>query len=491
MKERQLSEDWHQYFLHTGSSGNAGVPDIVHHTVQEILAMLDQAEKPYSGVDPESLETMIANVDLDKGDTPLKDVISEAVSLIGKNSILVQHPHCIAHLHTPPLISSVAAETIIGILNQSMDSWDQASAATYVEQKVVDWVCSKFGFQDGGDGIFTSGGTQSNQMGLLLARDWIAHRISGHSIQKDGLPEYASKLRILCSKNSHFTVQKAAAWMGLGERAVIPVDVLPSGEMDVRQLEGVVEEAKSRDLIPFAVVGTAGTTDHGAIDNLVKIADCAERHDLWFHVDSAYGGALILSSHKERLDGIERASSISVDFHKLFYQTISCGAFLIRDKSHLRFLLHHCEYLNREHDTLPNLVDKSLATTRRFDALKVYITMQSVGPRTLGAMYDHLIQQTREVADLIRSHGAYELLAEPSLSTLLFRLKGDPAADPDSLNQRVRLEALTRGDAVLGETRVEGRTALKFTILNPCLSLSDFESLLEKIALLADELQSS
>ncbi|MFA0678776.1 aspartate aminotransferase family protein, partial [Vibrio sp. 10N.222.51.A6] len=158
----------------------------------------------------------------------------------------------------------------------------------------------------------------------------------------------------------------------------------------------------------------------GAIDDLEAIADIANQQDLWFHVDSAYGGALILSSHKARLKGIEKADSVSVDFHKLFFQTISCGAVLLKDKANFKYLLHHADYLNREHDELPNLVDKSIATTKRFDALKVFMTMQSVGPKQLGDMYDHLLEQTLEVADLIQKHDDFELLAEPSLSTVLF-----------------------------------------------------------------------
>jgi diaminobutyrate-2-oxoglutarate transaminase len=385
-------------------------------------------------------------------------------------------------------MSAVAAEAMIASLNQSMDSWDQASSATYVEQKVVDWLCEKYELGTQADGIFTSGGTQSNQMGLMLARDWVADKLSGHSIQKFGLPDYADKLRIICSKKSHFTVQKSASWMGLGEKAVLTVDAHNNGTMDVAQLDEVISEAKSQGLIPFAIVGTAGTTDHGAIDDLNVIADAAQKHQMWMHVDGAYGGALILSRHKERLAGIERADSVSVDFHKLFYQTISCGALLLKQKHNFKYLLHHADYLNREHDELPNLVDKSIATTKRFDALKVFMTMQNVGPDTLGAMYDHLLEQTQQVADLVRSDDNLELMAEPSLSTVLFRVANAQVADLDELNKVVRLEALTRGVAVLGETIVDGKTALKFTILNPCLTMADFESLLIKINKLAAEL---
>ncbi|ELA6599874.1 pyridoxal phosphate-dependent class III aminotransferase [Vibrio alginolyticus] len=485
--ETQPQDEWKKHFIHTGEMGSNEFASVMNHTTTAMKSVFEQVTAPYSGVDPKALEAAIHDVDLDNGNAPLKSVIDDAADLVAKNAIFTQHPDCIAHLHTPPLMPAIAAEAMIAALNQSMDSWDQASSATYVEQKVVNWLCDKYELGEKADGIFTSGGTQSNQMGLMLARDWIADKLSAHSIQKLGLPEYADKLRIVCSKKSHFTVQKSASWMGLGEKAVMTVDANADGTMDVTKLDEVLNQAKAEGLIPFAIVGTAGTTDHGAIDDLDFIADMAAKHDMWMHVDGAYGGALILSSQKTRLKGCERAHSISVDFHKLFYQTISCGALLVNDKSNFKFLLHHADYLNREHDELPNLVDKSIATTKRFDALKVFMTMQSVGPKALGDMYDHLLEQTLEVADMIRDNKHFELLAEPSLSTVLFRATHE-SADLDELNKTLRLEALTRGIAVLGETIVDDKTALKFTILNPCLTTADFESLLSKINTLAAEL---
>ncbi|ELP3328647.1 pyridoxal phosphate-dependent class III aminotransferase [Vibrio alginolyticus] len=485
--ETQPQDEWKKHFIHTGEMGSNEFASVMNHTTTAMKSVFEQVTAPYSGMDPKALEAAIHDVDLDNGNAPLKSVIDDAADLVAKNAIFTQHPDCIAHLHTPPLMPAIAAEAMIAALNQSMDSWDQASSATYVEQKVVNWLCDKYELGEKADGIFTSGGTQSNQMGLMLARDWIADKLSAHSIQKLGLPEYADKLRIVCSKKSHFTVQKSASWMGLGEKAVMTVDANADGTMDVTKLDEVLNQAKAEGLIPFAIVGTAGTTDHGAIDDLDFIADMAAKHDMWMHVDGAYGGALILSSQKTRLKGCERAHSISVDFHKLFYQTIGCGALLVNDKSNFKFLLHHADYLNREHDELPNLVDKSIATTKRFDALKVFMTMQSVGPKALGDMYDHLLEQTLEVADMIRDNKHFELLAEPSLSTVLFRATHE-SADLDELNKTLRLEALTRGIAVLGETIVDDKTALKFTILNPCLTTADFESLLSKINTLAAEL---
>lgn len=133
--------------------------------------------------------------------------------------------------------------------------------------------------------------------------------------------------------------------MGLGEKAVVTVDTHADGTMHIEALSKEISALKEQGLMPFALVATAGTTDHGAIDNIDAMAEVAREQNLWLHVDGAYGGALMLSSRKDRLKGIEKADSVSVDFHKLFYQTISCGSLLIKDKSNFKYLLHHADYL--------------------------------------------------------------------------------------------------------------------------------------------------
>ena len=504
MTNSKQHNDWSDVFVNIDPTAEPHYLNAISHTAQQLSTMITAIDAPYSGLEPAQLNELIKAMPIGKAPiAPLADIISNNVDLIGKNSIIVQHPHCIAHLHTPPLIPALAAETIISALNQSMDSWDQASSATYVEQKMTDWLCELFGYNleqsatsNGADGVFTSGGTQSNLMGLLLARDRVVEQISGESVQKDGLPSYAKKLRILCSQTSHFTVQKSASLMGLGERAVVTVATDKFGRLDINALTATIADLQSQDLIPFCVVGTAGTTDLGAIDDLQAIAAISEQHSMWFHVDGAYGGALILSSHKDRLAGIELADSISTDFHKLFFQPISCGALLIRDKHNFKYLLHHADYLNRETDELPNLVDKSIATTKRFDALKLLMSMQALGTDKFGAMYDHLISLTQDVAALVTATDKFELLAQPQLSTVLFRYNNlstnndvtiEHEEEISVINQRLRLDLLTAGQAVLGETKINGYTCLKLTILNPCLQLNDFQSLFTKIADFAAE----
>ena len=477
---------WLKHFIQIGGENNQSFEQASALTLDNINALFAQCDAPYSGMPPASLKDAIYSTDLAQVES-LEQVIKQTHQLIAKNSIMVQHPHCIAHLHTPPLISSVLAEFYIAALNQSMDSWDQASSATFLEQFIVDWLVQTYALGELADGVFTSGGTQSNLMGLLLARDCFAHKHSQHNIQQDGLPDYGHKMRIICSDKTHFTVQKSASLMGLGERAVVCVKSNLQGQMDCVDLQLTIDTLLAQDLLPIAVVATAGTTDHGAIDDLQTIVEIAQQAGLWCHVDGAYGGALMLSEkHKSRLQGIESADSVSVDFHKLFYQTISCGALLIKDKNNFNSLLYHADYLNREGDELPNLVDKSIATTKRFDALKMFMTLKSVGAETLGEMYDKLLELTEQVADSVKQNDNFELCCEPLLSTVLFRLsekyQGALTADEfNQLHQTLRLQLLTSGDAVIAETKVDGKLYLKFTLLNPCLTLTDFDSLFKKI----------
>lgn len=481
-----LTSPWHEHFLQIGKDNNRHFDKSAALTLTELNTLLSNCDMPYSGLPANELKDAIYASDLEQTKS-LDWVIKETNQLIAKNSIMVQHPHCIAHLHTPPLVASVIAEFYIATLNQSMDSWDQASSATFLEQFIIDWLVNTYQLGKQADGVFTSGGTQSNLMGLLLARDWFANKHSSHNIQQDGLPEYGQKMRIICSDKTHFTVQKSASLMGLGERAVVCVKTNQQGQMDITDLQMTIDALLAQNLCPFAVVATAGTTDHGAIDDINSIVNLCEQYQLWSHVDGAYGGALMLSEqHKTKLDGIQRADSISVDFHKLFYQTISCGALLIKNKAHFQSLLYHADYLNREGDELPNLVDKSIATTKRFDALKMYMTLKSVGAKTLGEMYDKLLELTAQVAALIKQNPHFELCCQPLLSTVLFRLSKQyqgalTLEEFNQLHQNLRLQLLSSGDAVIAETKVDGKLYLKFTLLNPCLTLSEFDSLFYKI----------
>jgi L-2,4-diaminobutyrate decarboxylase len=481
------------YFLAASEESQTAYREAIAAATEVAIAAFANRAQPYSGASPWQLAAELGKAEI-CGDSG--QFLPEILQNIGENAIahsaIVSHPRCIAHLHCPPLIPALAAEVLIAATNQSMDSWDQSPAATLVEQQLIGWLCGEFGYDAAGDGIFTSGGTQSNFMGMLLARDRYAKQHLNWSIQQQGLPPESAHFRILCSDAAHFTIRQACAHLGLGERAVVPVQSDRNYCISPTALEEKIRELKQQNLLPIALVGTVGTTDFGSIDPLGLLGEIARLHGLWFHVDAAYGGALVMSDrHCHKLAGIETADSIAVDFHKLFYQPISCGAFLLKDQGNFELMKLHADYLNpetNETEGIPDLVTKSVQTTRRFDALKLWISLQAVGRKAFGEMIDITLERATETAQAIAHTARLELANHPSLNAVVFRYLPQNTRRSNAINAQIRATLLQRGEAVLAQTRIAGETYLKFTLLNPRTQRSDIEDLLHKIQQLGAEL---
>jgi L-2,4-diaminobutyrate decarboxylase len=442
--------------------------------------------QPYSGRSPAVLAETVGNDFL-----PLRpnspEQIAEMLRTVVSNSIAVSSPHTAAHLHCPPLLAALTAEVVISALNQSMDSFDQAPIATVVEQKMIRWLATEAGLPPTAAGTFTTGGSQSNYMGLLLARDAFLLKHWDWAVQKSGLPPEARRMRILSSEAAHFTVEKSASQLGLGTDAVVRIDVDDQFRLKPSSLRSNLEVLKTQGLLPMAIVATAGTTDFGSIDPLPEIAAVARETKAWLHVDAAYGGALLFSAqHRSRLAGIENADSITIDFHKLFWQPIPCSAFLVRDARHFDTMRLYADYLNPEIDVeegIPNLVTTSLLTSRRFDALKLWISFQTLGREKLAAMIDHTMALANHAATVIRNSRDLELVCEPQLGTVVFRyVPSRPESNADRINREIPRKLFDRGVAVIGHTRVQGRHCLKLTCMNPATTEGEMEKLIELIS---------
>lgn len=489
------------FFLGNSADSLRAYSAAMSAAIEVLIKYFASQNQPYSGVSPAELATKLTEFDIcpETGEKFPKILIQVGEAIL-QNSVVVSHPTCIAHLHCPPLIPALAAEVLISATNQSMDSWDQSPAATLLEQEIVDWLCCLFGYDATADGIFTSGGTQSNFMGLLLARDAFARDRLNWSIQKLGLPKEANRFRILCSDVSHFTIRQSAALLGLGEQAVVTVETDADYRLCPVALERKLAELKQQELLPIAIAATVGTTDFGSIDPLPELAACAQEHGLWLHVDAAYGGALILSDrHQHKLAGIEAADSLVVDFHKLFYQPISCGAFLLKDRSNFDLIKLHAEYLNPETNEdfgFLDLVTKSVQTTRRFDGLKLFMSLQALGRQAFADMIDTTIELAGATAKLIAAESALELANYPTINSLVFRYcpqqippKVEPITWANKINNQIRLSLLQQGAAVIGQTQIANSTYLKFTLLNPRTTITDIQTLLNRIKQLGEELE--
>lgn len=493
----------HRKALLCNDAGSIAAYEAAMEQATNAVAAWLQNDKMYTGGSIKELRSAIAFQPAKEG-LGLQKSLERMVELFLNKSLKVHHPHSLAHLHCPTMVTSQIAEVLINATNQSMDSWDQSPAGSLMEVQLVDWLRQRVGYGPGQAGVFTSGGTQSNLMGVLLARDaciaknWKDDNGKPWSVQRNGIPNDAmQKVKVICSENAHFSVQKNMAMMGMGFQSVVTVPTNTNAQMDAEALEKTMAHLQSEGKIVACVVATAGTTDAGAIDPLKQIRKITDQYGAWMHIDAAWGGALILSNEfRSMLDGIELSDSITLDFHKHYFQSISCGAFLLKDEANFRFMHYEAEYLNSAYDEehgVPNLVSKSLQTTRRFDALKLWMTVEALGEELYGSMIDHGVKLTRDVAEYIKATDGLELLVEPQFASVLFRVVpvGYPAEFVDALNQNVADELFARGEANIGVTKVGQVQSLKMTTLSPVVTLENVKNLLDLVLSEADRIKDS
>ena len=443
--------------------------------------------KAYAGLSPEDLKKAVhvENLLPDNGEG-FDNVLDALKRQILPNFLRTSSTDYMAHLHSPALLESIAAELIIAAFNQSMDSWDQAPVATEVELEVIQKLCSLYGYDEKSDGVFTSGGSQSNISALLFARDWYCKNKLGYDVKKHGLPENYRKLRIYTSEISHFSMEKGAHLLGLGYDAVVKVPVDDKQKMDACALEKLIGQDLENGNLPFCVVATIGTTDYGSIDPMNEISSVCQKYGLWLHADAAYGSAVILSSkYAQRVAGFNLCDSITVDFHKMFLLPISCSAVLLKDASNFEALELHADYLNREEDEedgYTNLVGKSLQTTRRFDALKVWVSFKMRGKDGWGEIIDTCMENAAYLYSRLKDDAEFETVTEPEISSVVFRI-----ASTDDTNKRVRRALIHKHGVVIGQTVYNGKVFLKFTLLNPLVTHEKLDSLLELIKSIAKD----
>jgi len=256
--------------------------------------------------------------------------------------------------------------------------------------------------------------------------------------------------------------------------------------MDIALLKKYIKREEQLGNIPIGIVATAGTTDFGNVDPLEDIANIAAQYNIWMHVDAAYGCALLLSDkYRHLLNGIERADSVTIDYHKSFFQPISSSAFIVKNKKELLILKHHADYLNpkeMDEEEIPAQINKSITqSTRRFDALKLWFTLRMMGKEQLAEYTDTVIDLTKDVASMITEDADFELLSDSDLSVLVFRYVRPDHKDLNALNQHIKTKLFYSGEILVASTKVDGNFYLKFTFLNPITTTEDVHQILNKI----------
>lgn len=491
---------FNKWFLSTASNGVENYHTFMTEAVKVVSTHYRDLEKPYQHIEMEEIKNKIeAYVTFEEQGKSPDAVLASLQDLVMKHSLHISHPGAMAHLHCPPLIPALAAEVIITALNQSMDSWDQSPIATYIEDGVIGEVIKEIDYPKTASGVFTSGGTQSNYMALLLARNEYCAKNFLVNVSKQGLPIEAKKLRIFCSEKAHFTVQQSAAQLGLGMDSVVSIKTNENYEMYTEDLDKEIEKAKQQGYLPFAVVATIGTTDFGSIDPLGEISKLAEREGMWLHADAAYGGALLFSTtYRHLLSDLKKADSITMDFHKWFYQPVSCGAFFVKNSSMFEHIQLYADYLNPEEDQQLHLVDRSIQTTKRFDALKVWLTFQVVGKQEFANMIDYTIKTAKRTAAFLQNQLNIEVLNNPVMNAIVFRYqpkviyKDNPKQQllyENTLNQSIQQLLYEQGHLIMAKTKYRGKVYLKLTMLNPLSTFDETVKRLNEVMIIGQKLE--
>ncbi len=445
--------------------------------------------KFYSGESPIELraKTALLSMDSDKA-LSIDEALDEIKELYLDHAIGFHNPNYVAHLNCPVLLPAIVGDLMASSVNTAIETWDQSTSATLIEQKMIEWICMEIGLPSTSDGVFTSGGTQSNFMALLMARDNYAFKHYGLNLKENGWSDVVSKFRFFCSEKAHFSIKKNAALLGMGYDAVIPVTTDDRMKMDPNALVLAMEREKQSGNIPIAIIATAGTTDFGSFDPLGTIAKIASEYDIWFHIDGAYGGCYVLTdTHKEQLKGMESANSVTIDFHKTLFQPVCSSVFLVGNPDHFKYVSHYADYLNpMEHrdEECPNLIEKSIQTTRRFDALKLWFTLKMTGTKKIGAFLEKVHYLALDLYHAIKDDPCFEMVHKPELSTLVFRYKALDINEErihDTINLYIKNKLFKSGQASIASTKLNGKTYLKFTLLNPKSTIVDLLKIIQMI----------
>ena len=412
------------------------------------------------------------------------------------------HPRFFGYVSAPGTAVASVADLLASALNPNLPAWRSAPAPVELERLTIDWIKEALGCEPSADGLLMSGGSMANFTALAAAR----YRHCGEAVAADGAAAHHRPLRIYASTQAHHSTHKAAALLGIGRANVREVAVDDHFRMDVADLVRQVRQDRQAGADPFAVVATAGTVVTGAVDPLADIAAVVNEHGLWMHVDACYGGfACLAPSARQRFAGLAAADSIALDPHKWLYLPADCGCLIYRDPASARgaFALDadYTRVLQSEPAEAFAFWDYGPELSRRFRALKLWMTLAYAGARAIGEAIESNLDCARYLAELVEDGDEFELLAPVELSIFCFRYlppgaRGRSADAPrpadeeralDRLNERVMLAMQRAGSSYLSNASINSRFALRGCVLNYRTTRRDMETLLDDVRRAADE----
>ena len=398
------------------------------------------------------------------------------------------HPGFMGWVHGGGTPVGMLAEMLAAGLNANLGGRDHVPIE--VERQIVRWMQRIFGFPESATGLFVTGTSMANLIGVLIARDTEL----GFEVRCAGVAGSSQRLAAYTSVAAHGCIRKAMDISGTGSDALRLIPVDGRHRIDLNALERAIGEDRRAGITPFLVVGTAGTVDTGAIDNLDALAGICNRERLWFHVDGAYGALAILAPDlAPRLKGIERADSLAFDFHKWGQVPYDAGFILVRDGVlHRKTFAASAPYLRKELRGLaagaPWPCDYGPDLSRGFRALKTWFTLKVYGAAALGSVISRTCALARYLESRIAETPELELLAPVELNVVCFRYR---AEDAQRINPRIVIELQESGLVAPSTTIIDGRLAIRVAIVNHRTGRREIDILVEKTVALGRAMQAS
>ena len=467
------------------------IPMSLDFTPEEYRALLNQTseivlnwqkklmtDNTYQNPSPDTIRRLFEEpLPLDA--TPASHLLDQIDQQVWDNSNLNASPNYYGYITGGGNQTALLAEVLKNALNQNNLKWHSAPANSEIEKIVIKWINQFIGYPENAGGVLVSGGSVANFLNLAVMRK-IKCPID---VANEGMHQ-APKMTVYASSQGHSSIDKGMDMLGMGKNYLRKIDVDDNFQVSISEMENQIIRDKAEGLLPIGIVGMAGTTNSGAVDDLNGLADLAEKYDLWFVVDAAYGGpAAGTEISGELFRGLDRADSILINPHKWFYVPFEVACVIVKNKEHLRNTFSLVpDYLTAGSDDKEDLMDFNLQLTKDFKALKVWMTIKTYGANKLKAAITNDISNARYAAKLIEESSDFELLAPVPLSIVCFRYIAEGNLDEnklDELNNRL-LEAIeSDGRIFFAGTRINGKVSLRISLTNHRRTEKDIDYLFE------------
>lgn len=411
--------------------------------------------------------------DIPQQGTDKSKLLRESSEMIFENIMHLDHPRFFAFVSSPSNYMSVLADFLTSGFNVFSGTWLEASAPAQIELVTINWLTSIFSLpEETAGGLFLSGGSMANLTGIILAN---------HHLREKGKTGV-----VYASDQTHSSVERAIKILG-NENLILRKIKSLDYKIDIKTLEHTIAKDKASGMQTVCIIGNAGTTNTGAIDDLNKLHEICEQEKAWFHVDGAYGGvAIIADKAKDEYAGIEFADSIGIDPHKWFFQPYEIGCLLVRDQKKLKNAFYILPEYLKDADISEEEINYSnygIQLTRGFRAFKLWLSLKSFGLQNFKKAIEHGISLAEYAEDIIRKYPQWEIVSHAHLGVINFRYynSGLALSKLNQINQKIIDDIVASGYAMISSTVLDEKTVIRLCIINPRTTQSDIINSIHKL----------